>query len=167
MIEIWLSALTVIVLLLLLRFLKGNGERTTQGAAAEEKLHTLITEFEQENKELVRSIAQVKRITDMELAGVKEELASLRQKVSELEKQNEELAQKVTAAQHVAGDLLHEKAASSLLFPHFLKDDYKDIPRLYSGGMSPHDIARKLGIGDGEVEMVIQMLKKQGFLAAN
>jgi biotin operon repressor len=32
--------------------------------------------------------------------------------------------------------------------------------------MSSLEIARKLGVGDGEVKMVIQMLKKQGLLPA-
>lgn len=165
--DIWLSALTIIVLLLALRLLKhSNGKRTEQEEGAEDKFHTLMTAFERENNELVRSISQVKRMTDMELAGVKEELASLRQQVGDLMRQKEELMENIVQLQGSVGEFSKAKTSSSASLSHFLKDEYKDIPELYAQGMSSLEIARKLGVGDGEVKMVIQMLKKQGFLPA-
>lgn len=165
--DIWLSALTIIVLLLVLRLLKNsNGKRTEQEEGAEDKFHTLMTAFERENSELVRSISQVKRMTDMELTGVKEELASLRQQVGDLMQQKEELMENIVQLQGSVGEFSKPKTSSGAFLSHFLKDEYKDIPQLYAQGMSSLEIARKLGVGDGEVKMVIQMLKKQGLLPA-
>lgn len=167
MTDIWLSALTIIVLLLALRLLKsGNGKQMEQEESAEGKFHTLITEFERENSELVRSIAQVKRMTDTQLTGVKEELASLQQQVGELMRQKEELLENIGQLQSSIGEFSKTTTSSVAPLPQFLKDEYKDIPQLYAQGMSSLEIARKLGMGDGEVKIVIQMLKKQGFLAA-
>lgn len=167
MTDIWLSALTIIVLLLALRLLKsGNGKQMEQEESAEGKFHTLITEFERENSELVRSIAQVKRMTDTQLTGVKEELASLQQQVGELMRQKEELLENIGQLQSSIGEISKTTTSSVASLPQFLKDEYKDIPQLYAQGMSSLEIARKLGMGDGEVKIVIQMLKKQGFLAA-
>ncbi|AMA72695.1 MULTISPECIES: DUF6115 domain-containing protein [Aneurinibacillus] len=166
MVEIWLSGLTVVMLLIVLRLLKNSGGGS-QNTADEERLQTLITEFDQENKELVRSIAQLKRTTDLELTGVKEELKTLQEQVKALTRQNEQLRQSLSSLQyhHQAGLSSGVMFSGSTSIPVFLKDDYKDIPDLYVQGMSSHDIARKLGIGNGEVEMVLQMLKKQGFLS--
>ncbi|MED4726796.1 hypothetical protein P9597_01315 [Aneurinibacillus migulanus] len=169
MTDIWLSALTIIVLLLALRLLKsGNGKQIEQEESAEGKFHTLITEFERENSELVRSIAQVKRMTDTQLTGVKEELASLQQQVRELMRQKEELLENIEQLQSSIGEFSKTTTTTSTVaaLPQFLKDEYKDIPQLYAQGMSSLEIARKLGMGDGEVKIVIEMLKKQGFLAA-
>ncbi|GED13136.1 DUF6115 domain-containing protein [Aneurinibacillus migulanus] len=168
MTDIWLSALTIIVLLLALRLLKsGNGKQIEQEESAEGKFHTLITEFERENSELVRSIAQVKRMTDTQLTGVKEELASLQRQVGELMRQKEELLENIEQLQSSIGEFSKTTTTSTVApLPQFLKDEYKDIPQLYAQGMSSLEIARKLGMGDGEVKIVIQMLKKQGFLAA-
>jgi septal ring factor EnvC (AmiA/AmiB activator) len=165
MIEIWLSVLTIIILLLLLSFLKRKSEQAMQGTT-EENLHELIAEFEQENKELVRSIAQIKRMVDIELAGVKEEVTTLREKLSVIQKQNNELAQTIAELRQSTNTASQSNSINTSALPSFLKDDYRDIPELFAQGMSSHEIARKLGIGDGEVEMVIQMLKKQGFLSA-
>jgi TolA-binding protein len=162
MVEIWLSALTVITLLLALRLVK---KENAQHEPGDGNLQAFIAEFEQENKEWMRSMAQMKRMVDIELAGVKEELSSLQEKVAMLQQQVK-LQQQLVQSQPVNIESQTFSSSPSSL-PIFLKEDYQDIPALYLKGMSSHEIARKLGIGDGEVEMVVQMLKKQGFLPTN
>ncbi|WCN39119.1 DUF6115 domain-containing protein [Aneurinibacillus uraniidurans] len=163
MTTVWLAGLTVGLLLLALWMLQ-TGRRTTEGSTMEETLATVMQEFDQENKELLRSITQLKRTHDSEMTGIKAELASLREQVHMLQEQKDELMQKL------ANPIPHAPGQADRLSPSvqpmlYLKEDYREVPALYADGMSPHEIARKLGIGDGEVAMVIQMLKKQGFFS--
>ncbi|BAU27699.1 hypothetical protein DFP93_10254 [Aneurinibacillus soli] len=163
MTTVWLAGLTVGLLLLALWMIQ-VGRRTVEGNTAEEALATVMQEFDQENKELLRSITQLKRAHDIEMTGMKAELASVLEKIHMLQGQQEELIQKLAnQPAHVTGqaDRLMPSAQPML----YLKEDYREVPALYEEGMSPHEIARKLGIGDGEVAMVIQMLKKQGFFS--
>ncbi|MBN6185801.1 hypothetical protein JQN58_02235 [Aneurinibacillus sp. BA2021] len=166
MTEIWLSVLTVVVLLLLLRMVnKNGGSRPSEGKREQEKLHELIAEFEQENKELTRSITQMKRMIDLELNGMKQELVSLQKRMEELAGAHTDVMKRMAEREHTEGEALYGKNPSAHPLPYFLKDEYRDIPRLYAQGLDLPDIARKLGIGNGEVEMVIQLLKKQGMLS--
>lgn len=130
----------------------------------EEAIATVMQEFDQENKELLRSITQLKRAHDIEMTGVKAELTSVREQVHMLLEQQEELMQKLSnPLTHAPSQA--DRITSSVQPMLYLKEDYREVPALYADGMSPHEIARKLGIGDGEVAMVIQMLKKQGFFS--
>lgn len=167
MTEIWLSALTIVVLLLVLRTVNKNDNRpSSQEKKMEETLHELMADFEQENKELTRTISQIKRMVDLELTGMKEELVALRKQTEELAHKQAEVMKRMTEREHARGETLRGKVPSIPPLPSFLKDEYKEIPELYAQGMPVSDIARKLGIGNGEVEMVIQLLKKQGLPSA-
>lgn len=162
MTTVWLISLTVGVLLLALRMLQIS--RRTSESDTEEALSTVLQEFEQENKQLLRSITQLKRANDIELVGVKAELAAVREQMGALQAEHDRLIQKlVDQPAHTQGQT--DRLTPSLQPMVYLKEDYREIPTLYAEGISPHDIARKLGIGDGEVEMVIQMLKKQGYFS--
>lgn len=163
MTTVWLASLTVGVLLLAL-FILQVSRRKYESNTTEEALSTVLQEFDQENKQLVRSITQLKRAHDIELTGIKAELATVREQLNALLEEHSQLVQKLADQPgSVVGQA--DRLVPSLQPMLYLKEDYREIPALYAEGISPHDIARKLGIGDGEVEMVIQMLKKQGFFS--
>jgi DNA-binding NarL/FixJ family response regulator len=159
MIEIWLSLLTVALFVV---YSQANKKRppSEDTNTHVEQLTALIDEFEKENKELVQSVARIKRATDFELEGMKAELSAAREQIAHLTKQYGQLQTLIGETVHnrLQGDGRNEPASQNFLF---LKDEYREIPAMYAQGHTSQDIARKLGIGNGEVEMVIQMIKRQ------
>ncbi|WP_027414631.1 DUF6115 domain-containing protein [Aneurinibacillus terranovensis] len=155
-IEIWLVLLTAVVLFLLIRTVRRP--LSADNPALHDEMAAFFDEFEHENKEMMQSISQMKRSLDQKIDGQASELAALRREMGSLYTRCEHLQQ--LAAGWQQGPPEQKPAPAQVKPAFFLRDDYKDIPPLFYKGYSTQEIARKLGIGNGEVEMVVQMLKK-------
>jgi septal ring factor EnvC (AmiA/AmiB activator) len=154
----WLGIVTILLVLLFSRSLRKQPPGTD--SSLQEEMETFFQEFERENKEMLEVIARFKQNMTAQLHRQTADINSLQEQVTALNKQCEEIRAimehgKGQALEAVQNTEVHQQQALP-----FLREDYKDIPSLYQTGLAIPDIARKLGIGSGEVEMVVQMLRK-------
>ncbi|WCK52869.1 hypothetical protein PP175_15720 [Aneurinibacillus sp. Ricciae_BoGa-3] len=156
-IQIWLGIVTILLVVLFMWILRRQAPNAD--SVLQDEMESFFAEFERENNEMLEAIARFKQNMTMQLNGQAADLNSLREQVTALHSQCEELRSlmegKEPLPEMVEDRETHQPSALS-----FLRDDYKEIPPLYHSGFSVPDIARKLGLGSGEVEMVVQMLKK-------
>lgn len=123
-------------------------ERMREQAHIEETVKRFVTEIKQENQRIISRFQSSK-------AEWKEEMEQLRVRVAQLEQQVAELSGMVrmSSAESAVGTRQNEDRLS-------LKNRYKRVFELESEGLGAEEIAKRLGAGRGEVELILSLAAK-------
>jgi DNA-binding NarL/FixJ family response regulator len=130
----------------------------------EETMEHFANEIEEENNQLLHSVAQIK--SDHEL-----QINRLISKVEQLEKQNYDLSSEIKSIvftklnesnkqlpAETADKPISEKTAHASMQ---MKERYSELFRLHEQGKAVEYIAKKLNLNKGEVQLIIQLAKQE------
>jgi hypothetical protein len=133
----------------------------------EDTMEHFANEIEEENNQLLQTVAQIK--TDHE-----QQLNRITLKVEQLEKQNYDLSNEIKSivmnqyrehnkmqsapVQASVEEVIPEKAQAS---PMQMKERYPDLFQLHEQGKAVEYIAKKLNLNKGEVQLIIQLAKQE------
>lgn len=137
-------------------------------AAIDQELKKTFEEFmnelERENSHTLRSFTALERETQMKLAEQQDVIQALEHRLQEVERM---LATQAPASQRVASeepvvDLAEQAANLEPKAPSFLVNEkYTKVVELSNRGLSPQQIARETGIGIGEIQLVLGLVKRE------
>jgi DNA-binding NarL/FixJ family response regulator len=132
----------------------------------EDTMEHFANEIEEENKQLLQTVAQIK--TDHE-----QQMNRIITKVDQLEKQNYDLSNEIKSivftkfheqnkqlptTATLEETLLLEKVSVS---PMQMKERYTELFLLHEQGKAIEYIAKKLNLNKGEVQLIIQLAKQE------
>jgi hypothetical protein len=131
----------------------------------EDTMEHFANEIEEENNQLLQSVAQIK--TDHE-----QQMKRLMNKVDQLEKQNYDLSSEIKS---IVLNKFHEQNKQPLreqiveaapvivkeVLPMQMKERYSELFSLHEQGKAVEYIAKKLNLNKGEVQLIIQLAKQE------
>jgi DNA-binding NarL/FixJ family response regulator len=139
----------------------------------EDTLQQFVEEMEQENREFARMVGEMKREHERKTAALLDRIEFLERKTAMLTEQ--------LSAEQIAGSTEskeasqpqpqplplpapkpdEESAVASRSEASTVKSRYKEVFELYDSGKSIEYIAKKLGTNKGEVQLIIQLAKRE------
>jgi DNA-binding NarL/FixJ family response regulator len=142
-----------------------TNDRANMIKEIEDTMEHFASEIEEENNQLLQSVAQIK--TDHEL-----QINRLFTKVDQLEKQNYDLSSEIKS---IVMNKLHEqnkkpsRAHIEEVVPEIVKEAspmqmkkrYSELFLLHEQGKAIEYIAKKLNLNKGEVQLIIQLAKQE------
>jgi septal ring factor EnvC (AmiA/AmiB activator) len=139
-----------------------SNEKTNMVKEIEETMEHFANEIEEENNQLLHSVAQIK--SDHEL-----QMNRIISKVDQLEKQNYDLSQEIKS---IVFNKLNQPLRSTEILetevvkkenfsPMQMKQRYADLFKLHEQGKSIEYIAKKLNLNKGEVLLIIQLANQE------
>ncbi|WP_274361454.1 DUF6115 domain-containing protein [Paenibacillus thermotolerans] len=185
--DAWIIIVMLGVVILLYAFLlpKPAPRRTVDEEVldtVEDTLATFVEELEQENKEFARMVGQLKREHEKQTSTLMNRIEFLERKTAMLTEQMPSVA-KASALPVVdliksepleepaRGDAAAESAEQASVDleapapesdkPATVKSRYKEVFDLYGQGKSIEFIAKKLGTNKGEIQLIIQLAKRE------
>jgi DNA-binding NarL/FixJ family response regulator len=131
----------------------------------EDTMEHFASEIEEENNQLIQSVAQIK--SDHE-----QQMNRLFAKVDQLEKQNYDLSSEIKS---IVMNKLHEQNKQPSIAhreevvpeiikepsPMQMKERYSELFLLHEQGKAIEYIAKKLNLNKGEVQLIIQLAKQE------
>lgn len=148
---------------------KSAGSQASGGTSdVEAALEHYMTEIEKENTELIELMAQMKQDTASKQMSFQEQLAELRGRLLEVEKQaslHEARVGKLESIPSIPAKV--EEAAPEFVAEepqipkNTVRDRYPDLFRLYEQGKSIDGIAKALDMQRGEVQLILQLASKE------
>ncbi|PWK12683.1 hypothetical protein [Tumebacillus permanentifrigoris] len=116
-----------------------------------------MNEIERENNRIHDTFAVLQRETREKLAGQQDVVHALELRVQELQQQVVELRHRpIPAVAEAVLESAEPKAPGFLLNEKYIK-----VVELSDGGLTPPQIARETGIGIGEIQLVLGLVKRE------
>lgn len=166
---------------------KRGGGKSPQEALVQNMEVTLeqyMADIERENDELIDLVTQMKQDHASRLTAVQEQIAELRQRVVELERQDrrstdisqqaaglvrEQLNQQHSGASvheadpHIQSRAIEEHAAEEKTDEpqDTIRNRYAELFTLYGQGKSLDSIAKQTGMQRGEVQLILQLAERE------
>lgn len=162
----------------------GSGQQESLPKEIEETLTLFAAEMEQDNEKLLQTIAGTKSEQQQQIRGLQEKLQQLQSDQAKLESKVEYLTgrmdtpgtavaptatasvnsseggnKSVDAADNIPGPDPDKMEAANR--PDAIRTRYADLFHLRDQGKSVENIARKLGMNKGEVDLIIQLAKRE------
>lgn len=146
------------------------------GPELEEAMDQFISEIEADNKELLNTVAQMKKEHDQRLAKLTGQVEELEKRVREQDSEFKRFAlskleQQHSVAEHVPTFIaepvkqldseVQEEPLDSSKGTANIRDRYDELFRLHDEGKSVEAIAKKLGMNKGEVNLILQLAKQE------
>lgn len=185
MLDAWVIIVMLGVVILLYAFLlpKPVHRKTVNEEVldtVEDTLATFVEELEQENKEFARMVGQLKHEHEKQTSTLLNRIEFLERKTSMLTEQlpsgpkvsvpEASFHRPEPVVKPVPTPAAHEAESSERLpienvpepdKPHTVKSRYKEVFDLYGQGKSIEYIAKKLGTNKGEIQLIIQLAKRE------
>jgi hypothetical protein len=122
-----------------------------------ETFDEFMNEIERENKRMLDAFAVLERDMHTKWAGQQDVIRALELRIEELQQQIHETSHAVPPA---AAQPMLESAEPKT--PGFLLNEkYIKVVELANSGLTPPEIARETGIGIGEIQLVLGLVKRE------
>ncbi|MCF6093808.1 DUF2802 domain-containing protein [Microaerobacter geothermalis] len=110
-------------------------------------LEQFVEEIKQENERLIKAISGIRQKNDLEIKKIQNEVHGIKKEIITLRKGTES-----------------EKYTKQRLFSDQLKllERYEQIFQLKQMGLNSDEIAKRTGMGNGEISLILQLAKQEG-----
>lgn len=160
--------LTGVAIIVIARFLPKSQQPASNGwnKEMEETMSLFAAEMEQDSEKLLHSIAGLKQEHNQHIEQLNSALSRLEQDKRELERRVGQLETAVSEAKQASAISansaeLIESAGSIMESRANIKIRYNELFAMREQGKSVETIARKLGMNKGEVDLIIQLAKRE------
>jgi len=170
--NLWLYAVLLgLALIFASGFLPKRGASRDIGHAVrqlEGVMNEFASDMEEENRELIRMIADMRRRQEEERSALIERIAAAEAKAGEARERAEQLAAELGELKRLAragGPGSEAEPAGDPMFGRVpdpgIRERYAEILSLHAGGGSVEGIARKLAMDKGEVQLILRLADQE------
>lgn len=162
-VELYIALLGITLILYMLTRTQekegGNGEGV---ALSVEKWEKFRKEWMEENKRIMTILRQIQDKRREEVNRLEQRLVELEKRIQAIEGREEEQPRKETLPEKPGLETPPKAAVKEKPFRPHLSERYRQVYDCHDQGLTPAQIAKKLGMGVGEVQLVLDLRRKGG-----